>query len=84
MQLVAADRPDVVCLQEVPAWAVGRLAGWSGMVASGVVAAHPRLRSAELGRLVTDLHHGLLRSAVTGQANAILVDPGLAVAEQRE
>jgi len=84
VQLVAADRPGVVCLQEVPAWAVGRLAGWSGMVASGVVAAHPRLRSAELGRLVTDLHHGLIRSAVAGQANAILVDPGLAVAEQRE
>ena len=37
--------------------------------------ARPRLRSAELGRWLTDLNHGLLRSAVTGQANAILVAP---------
>jgi endonuclease/exonuclease/phosphatase family metal-dependent hydrolase len=38
---------------------------------------------AELGRAVTDLNHGLLRSALTGQANAILVGSGLAVVEHR-
>jgi endonuclease/exonuclease/phosphatase family metal-dependent hydrolase len=37
------------------------------------VGAEPLLRSAELGRLVTDLHHGILRSAVTGEALAVLV-----------
>ena len=43
-------------------------------MSTGIVAAAPRLGSAMLGRLLTELHHGLLRSAFTGQANAILVD----------
>ena len=34
-------------------------------------------RRAELGRIVTELDHGLLRSAFTGQANAILLGPAL-------
>jgi endonuclease/exonuclease/phosphatase family metal-dependent hydrolase len=84
VELVTADRPAIVCLQEVPAWAVGRLARWSGMTAVGAVAARPRLGSAELGRLATELHHGILRSAFTGQANAILLAPELEVVERRE
>jgi endonuclease/exonuclease/phosphatase family metal-dependent hydrolase len=83
VRLVTADAPDIVCLQEVPVWAVRRLESWSGMTAVGVVAARPRLGSAELGRLVTELDHGLLRSAVTGQANAILVARGRGVLETR-
>jgi endonuclease/exonuclease/phosphatase family metal-dependent hydrolase len=75
VELVTADRPTIVCLQEVPVWALDRLPGWSGgMTSTGIVAAPPRLGSATLGRLLTGLHHGLLRSAFTGQANAILVD----------
>jgi endonuclease/exonuclease/phosphatase family metal-dependent hydrolase len=73
IRLAAADRPDVLCLQEVPLWALGRLAGWSGMAAFGAVAARPRLGSALLGKALTEVHHGVLRSAFTGQANAILV-----------
>jgi endonuclease/exonuclease/phosphatase family metal-dependent hydrolase len=77
VRLVARDEPDVVCLQEVPVWALRRLEGWSGMQALGDVAQPPRIGpfpgNAELGRLVTELHHGLLRSTFTGQANAILV-----------
>jgi endonuclease/exonuclease/phosphatase family metal-dependent hydrolase len=73
VRLATADRPDVVCLQELPVWALSRLAGWSGMRSFGAVAARPLLGSAELGRVVTELHHGLLRSALTGQANAILL-----------
>jgi endonuclease/exonuclease/phosphatase family metal-dependent hydrolase len=80
VRLASADRPDLLCLQEVPVWALGRLPAWSGMAAFGAVAARPRLVSAEVGRAVTDLNHGLLRSAVTGQANAILVAPHLRVA----
>jgi endonuclease/exonuclease/phosphatase family metal-dependent hydrolase len=83
VELVTADEPDVVCLQEVPVWALTRLAAWSGMAAYGAVAARPRLGSAELGRLVTHLHHGVLRSAVTGQANAILVARRHRVSEAR-
>ena len=79
VRLGAGDRPDVVCLQEVPAWALSHLAGWSGMQAFGDIAQRPRLGPlpipAELGRVVTSVHHGLLRSAVAGQANAILFSP---------
>lgn len=82
VELVTADRPAVVCLQEVPVWALAHLQGWSGgMTSTGIVAAPPRLGSAMLGRLLTELHHGLLRSAFTGQANAILVD-GAATGER--
>jgi endonuclease/exonuclease/phosphatase family metal-dependent hydrolase len=42
----------------------------------GAVAARPLLGSVELGRMITELHHGLFRSAVAGQANAILLRPG--------
>jgi endonuclease/exonuclease/phosphatase family metal-dependent hydrolase len=73
ISLVTADEPDVVCLQEVPLWALKRLERWSGMRATGVVAARPRLVSARLGHRLTKVNHGLLRSALTGQANAILV-----------
>ena len=77
VRLASADSPDVLCLQEVPAWALSHLAGWSGMRSFGAVAARPLLGSAEVGRVITELHHGLLRSAVTGQANAILLGDAL-------
>jgi endonuclease/exonuclease/phosphatase family metal-dependent hydrolase len=83
VELVSADGPDVVCLQEVPVWALKKLGRWSGMRPVSAVAARPLLLSAELGRWITELHHGLFRSAFTGQANAILVAPGLEVTEQR-
>jgi endonuclease/exonuclease/phosphatase family metal-dependent hydrolase len=70
IELVTSDGPDVVCLQELPVWALRHLERWSGMHASGAVARRPLL---PLGaRAVTALHHGLLRSAVTGEADAIL------------
>ena len=83
VRLVCADRPGVLCLQEVPVWALERLGEWSGMTVFGEVAARPRLGSAELGRRITELHHGLFRSAFTGQANAILLAPGLTALERR-
>jgi endonuclease/exonuclease/phosphatase family metal-dependent hydrolase len=74
---ISGDDPDVVCLQELPVWSLAYLESWSGMAAIGAVAAPPRLGPlpwpASLGRVVTDLDHGLLRSAFTGQANAVLV-----------
>jgi endonuclease/exonuclease/phosphatase family metal-dependent hydrolase len=81
VRLVSEDRPDIVCLQEVPVWAVERLAEWSGMQAFAEVGALPRMgpfpSTAGIGRALTSLHHGVLRSAFAGQANAILVAPGL-------
>jgi endonuclease/exonuclease/phosphatase family metal-dependent hydrolase len=76
VRLATADSPDVVCLQELPVWALRWLEEWSGMRSFGAVAARPLLGSAELGRLITELHHGLFRSAFVGQANAILLRPG--------
>jgi endonuclease/exonuclease/phosphatase family metal-dependent hydrolase len=81
VRLAAADGPAVVCLQEIPVWALERLDDWSGMVALGEVAARPRV-GLELGRKLTELHHGLLRSAFTGQANAVLVAAGLRVLDR--
>ena len=83
VELVAADDPAVVCLQELPLWALPLLGHWSGMHAVGAVARGPRLHSVELGRLLTSFNHGFLRSAVTGQANAILVAPQFEVDDER-
>jgi endonuclease/exonuclease/phosphatase family metal-dependent hydrolase len=86
VRLATADGPDVVLLQEVPVWALARLAAWSGMDALGEVAARPRLgpfpSTAGVGRVLTELNHGLLRSAFSGQGNAILVGPRLRALER--
>jgi endonuclease/exonuclease/phosphatase family metal-dependent hydrolase len=68
--LVTRDRPDVVCLQELPVWSLPHLESWSGMHATSAVARRPLLPIG--ARTVTALHHGLLRSAFTGEADAIL------------
>jgi endonuclease/exonuclease/phosphatase family metal-dependent hydrolase len=81
VRLASADGPDVLLFQEVPAWALSRLGGWSRMTAVADVAQRPRLGPLpiprELGRMLTSLNPGLLRSAFAGQGNAILLDPGL-------
>lgn len=81
IRLATADRPDVLCLQEVPLWALPRLARWSGMQARWVVTKRPWL-PAWLAGLVTRLNNGLFRSAIAGQANAILLGDGLEPLEQ--
>jgi endonuclease/exonuclease/phosphatase family metal-dependent hydrolase len=87
VRLATADSPAVVCLQEVPVWALRHLASWSGMTAVGAVAKRPSLgplpSTAEIGRVLTELNHGLLRSALTGQANAVLIGAELSVVEHR-
>ncbi|HEY3551570.1 MAG TPA: endonuclease/exonuclease/phosphatase family protein [Gaiellaceae bacterium] len=70
IELVTGDGPDVVCLQELPVWALRHLECWSGMHATGAVARRPRLPFA--ARPVTALHHGRIRAALTGEADAIL------------
>jgi endonuclease/exonuclease/phosphatase family metal-dependent hydrolase len=80
--LASADRPDVLCLQELPVWSLRHLASWSGMTAVGAVAARPKVPP-ELGRRITELDHGFFRSFFVGQANALLLDPSLRVAERR-
>jgi hypothetical protein len=79
VELVTADRPGIVCLQEVPLWAFAQLETWSGMRAVTGVGLRPRVVSARLGGWLTELHHGLLRSALTGEGVAILVAHGLSL-----
>lgn len=77
VELITADRPDVVCLQEIPAWALGRVGGWARMRAVSVRARGAKLGPlpipVTLGRALTAIHHGRLRSAFAGQGNAVLV-----------
>ena len=78
--LATADHPDILCVQEVPAWALDRFT-------VGDVAARPSFGPlpvpAEVGHRITDLHHGLLRSAFAGQGNAIQLAPRLRVLDHR-
>lgn len=70
IELVTRDGPDVVCLQELPVWALRHLESWSGMHATTAVARGPLLPVG--ARAVTALHHGLFRSTFTGEGDAIL------------
>ena len=83
VELVTSDAPAVVCLQEIPVWAVPHLGRWSKMNVTSAAARRPRLRNAELGRRITDVHHGRLRSAFTGEADAMLISPELRFADER-
>jgi len=76
VRLATEERPDVLCLQEVPLWALSRLPGWSGMSVRHVVTRRALLGT-WLGGAITRLNNGFFRSALAGQANAILLAPGL-------
>ncbi len=78
VELVTGDRPDLVALQEVPLWALGRLEGWSGMAARSVVTV-PAPLPGFLARVVTSADPVRLRSLVSGQANVLLSGPRLQV-----
>jgi endonuclease/exonuclease/phosphatase family metal-dependent hydrolase len=82
VRLASADRPDILCLQEVPLWGFVELERWSGMQAFCVRAQRTRL-PAPLARRITELNQAVLRSAFAGQGNAILVRPELALLERR-
>lgn len=82
IELVTADGPDLVALQEVPLWALGRLERWTGMAVRWAVTV-PALLLGPLARFVTDLNSIRLRSLVTGQANVLLVGPRLEAGDQR-
>lgn len=73
LRLATDDDPDVLCAQEVPAWALDRFT-------VGDIAKRPPFGAAA-GRALTALDHGLLRSAVAGQGNAIRLSPRLRLLE---
>ena len=70
LERTLADDVDVLCAQEVPGWALERFTCWR-LAARPAVGPFPITR--ELGRRLTELHHGLLRSAFSGQGNAIML-----------
>ena len=72
VELASADHPDVLCLQEIPVWALPRMDNWSGMRSFGAVTRAP-LWLGPVSTWVTRAHQGLFRSGLAGQANAILV-----------
>jgi endonuclease/exonuclease/phosphatase family metal-dependent hydrolase len=78
--VATADAPDVLCVQEVPAWALD-------MFTVGDVAARPVLGplpiTRGLGKALTEPNHGLFRSAFSGQGNAMLISPALTILEHR-
>jgi endonuclease/exonuclease/phosphatase family metal-dependent hydrolase len=81
VRLVTADAPDVVALQEVPLWAVKRLDDWSGMKSAWAMTMPALL--GPLARRVTATDPVRFRSSLTGQANALLVNPHFEVRRHR-
>ena len=79
IDLVTADRPAVVCLQEVPAWALEAVGKWSDMNAIG----DRTRRGRPLGRHVTALNAGFFRSSFGGQGNVILLPRDWKVREHK-
>jgi endonuclease/exonuclease/phosphatase family metal-dependent hydrolase len=81
VRLVTADAPDMVALQEVPLWAVRRLREWSGMRCEWAMTM-PAL-AGPLARRATDVDPVRIRSALVGQANALLVNPHFGIRRHR-
>jgi endonuclease/exonuclease/phosphatase family metal-dependent hydrolase len=83
VELITADRPDIVCLQELPGWALSELEDWSHMSAISVLVRGASLGPfsipVALGRALTAPHHGIIRSAFEGQGMAVLVSHELEV-----
>jgi endonuclease/exonuclease/phosphatase family metal-dependent hydrolase len=79
--LVTRDDPDIVCVQELPVWALPFLERWSGMHAAGAVSM-PAL-GGRAARRITRIDPQRLRSAFTGQAQAILVSRRLTITGNR-
>lgn len=71
VRLAVEGSPDIVCLQELPVWALAHLDEWSGLRVLGVVTMPPF--AGPLARRLTDADPRRLRSALTGQANAVLL-----------
>jgi endonuclease/exonuclease/phosphatase family metal-dependent hydrolase len=77
IELITADRPDVVCLQEIPVWALPRIAAWSEMQTLTARASRPKLGPfpipALLGRALTGPNHGRRKGKRSGNGNAVLI-----------
>lgn len=82
VELASRDRPDVLCLQELPLWTLSRLEEWSGMSAAWAVAKRTPVPH-RIGGMLQRYDPRRFRSGVTGQANAILLAHPLVPLEHR-
>ena len=77
VELISAGAPDVVCLQEVPAWALGSVGAWANMreVPARATKSHLGLVKvpASLGKQLARPHSGRLAPRVSGAGNTILI-----------
>jgi endonuclease/exonuclease/phosphatase family metal-dependent hydrolase len=81
VRLASLDAPDVVALQEVPLWALGRLERWSGMSAIWSVTVPGFL--GPIARFITDIDPVRVRFTAAGQANAMLLNRRFEVFAER-
>ena len=79
LERASADGPDVLCLQELPVWALPFVDDWTGMQAARSIARRPFVLPGGVAGWITRRHQGLFRSGLAGQANAILVAPAHAL-----
>ncbi|HEX4519897.1 MAG TPA: endonuclease/exonuclease/phosphatase family protein [Gaiellaceae bacterium] len=84
---ITAGNPDIVCLQEIPAWALPKLKDWTTMQVATARARRSKLGPLPIpgtvGRAFTAPHHGRFRSGFAGQGNAILFPADAQVREYR-
>lgn len=83
VELITTGSPDVVCLQEIPVWALPRLGDWGGMQALTARARRPKLGPLPvppiLGRRLSRPRHGRPGASRSGKGNAILIPTGATV-----
>jgi len=76
VELITTGDPDVVCLQEVPVWALDSIGEWTAMQAVSSRAARPHLGplriSAGLGHMLSSLDNGKFSRRFAGRGNVIL------------
>jgi endonuclease/exonuclease/phosphatase family metal-dependent hydrolase len=88
IELITADKPGIVCLQEVPPWSFDRIGEWAGMQAIATRTRSPKLGffpiPAGVGRRLTSLHAGFARSHFGGQGNVILIPTDAKIRQTRQ
>jgi endonuclease/exonuclease/phosphatase family metal-dependent hydrolase len=88
LDLALADDPDVLCLQELPAWSLPLLGRWTGRQVAHERARRPVLATLPIpprvGRALTAPHHGVLRSAFSGQGIATVLADRLRLVAHHE
>jgi Endonuclease/Exonuclease/phosphatase family len=87
VELATADKPAIVCFQEVPAWGLDLVGEWAGMRAITFRTRRPTVGPFPIpaggGRRLTAINSGVLRSAFAGQGNVTLMPADATVRESK-